>query len=173
MLLIRVLLIRVLLIRVLFLPTMAWPLAFAALPGLMLPPDGLTSLTFLRRTLALSILLAGFWLPRPAGAADLLMFEERGCPWCLRWKQEVGVGYPRTPEGQRAPVRSIEMPARAPAGVTLALPVRVSPTFVLIDDGGREIGRIVGYPGADFFWGLFSEIVSRLPPKTAGQAPHG
>jgi hypothetical protein len=70
-------------------------------------------------------------------------------------------------------LRSIEMPAAAPQGVILALPVRISPTFVLTDDEGREVGRIVGYPGPDFFWGLFSDMISRLPRKQAGQAPNG
>ena len=126
-----------------------------------------------RRALALLLLVAGLFVPALAGAAELLMFEERGCPWCLRWKQEVGIAYPRTPEGQRAPLRSVEMPATVPPDVKLALPVRISPTFVLIDDEGREIGRIVGYPGPDFFWSLFSDMVSRLPRKQAGQASNG
>ncbi|MGL4438643.1 MAG: thioredoxin family protein [Bosea sp. (in: a-proteobacteria)] len=104
----------------------------------------------------------------PASAAELLMFETRSCPWCLRWKQEVGVAYPKTPEGQRAPVRSIDLYASLPAGVLLAKPVQFSPTFVLIDDDGSEVGRITGYPGADFFWGLFGELVHKLPPKPAG-----
>ena len=134
---------------------------------------GLIRLPVLHRALALLLLIAGLLVPAHGRAAELLMFEERGCPWCLRWKQEVGVAYPRTPEGQRAPLRSIEMPAAAPQGVILALPVRISPTFVLTDDEGREVGRIVGYPGPDFFWGLFSDMISRLPRKQAGQAPNG
>lgn len=130
-------------------------------------------MSVIHRALALLLLIAGLLVPAHGRAAELLMFEERGCPWCLRWKQEVGVAYPRTPEGQRAPLRSIEMPAAAPQGVTLALPVRISPTFVLTDDEGREVGRIVGYPGPDFFWGLFGDMVTKLPRKQAGQAPSG
>lgn len=121
----------------------------------------------LRRILAFLLLLLPL-AASPAHAAELLMFEERGCPWCLRWKQEVGVGYPRTPEGQRAPLRTIELHLGAPQGVQLSLPVRVSPTFVLVDDAGREVGRIVGYPGANFFWGLFGELAKKLPPRPAG-----
>ncbi len=107
-------------------------------------------------------------LASPAFAAELLMFEAPGCPWCLRWKQEVGVGYPKSPEGQRAPVRSVALQPGAPEGVKLASPVQFSPTFVLVDDQGREVGRIVGYPGADFFWGLFEGLVKKLPPGPAG-----
>lgn len=121
----------------------------------------------MRRLLAFLLILLPL-AALPARAAELLMFEERGCPWCLRWKQEVGVGYPRTPEGQRAPLRTVELHLGAPQGVQLALPVRVSPTFVLVDDSGREVGRIVGYPGADFFWGLFGELAKKLPPRPAG-----
>jgi hypothetical protein len=100
-----------------------------------------------------------------ARAAELLMFEHPGCPWCARWHAEVGVAYPRTAEGKRAPLRRLDLSQAAGSGARLTAPVAVSPTFVLVDQG-REIGRIVGYPGADFFWGLFSELVRRLPPDS-------
>jgi hypothetical protein len=48
-----------------------------------------------------------------------------------------------------------------PANVALAGPVVGSPTFVLIESG-KEIGRIVGYPGADFFWGLLAQLIEKL-----------
>jgi thioredoxin-related protein len=37
-----------------------------------------------------------------------------------------------------------------------------TPTFVLVDKG-KEIGRIRGYPGESFFWGLLSVIIEKLP----------
>jgi hypothetical protein len=40
--------------------------------------------------------------------------------------------------------------------------VRYTPTFVLVDRG-REIGRIVGYPGEDFFWELLAGLIKKLP----------
>ena len=50
--------------------------------------------------------------------------------------------------------------------VLTALPdIVYTPTFVLMD-GGREIGRIVGYPGEDFFWSLLGELVQRLPAES-------
>lgn len=118
--------------------------------------------------LLVALPLLGGGLSLPAFAAELLMFETRGCPWCLRWRQEVGVAYPNTPEGQRAPVRSVDLHAGPPSGITLDRPVQFSPTFVLVNDEGREVGRITGYPGADFFWGLFGELARKLPPKPAG-----
>jgi hypothetical protein len=29
-------------------------------------------------------------------------------------------------------------------------------------EDGREIGRIRGYPGEDFFWGLLGEMIEKL-----------
>jgi hypothetical protein len=109
-----------------------------------------------------STALAGLLLllTMPASAAELLMFEARGCPWCKRWDAEVGLGYARSSEGQRAPLRRLDI-AQRPDNVVLALPVTVSPTFVLVDNG-REVGRITGYPGADFFWALLGELVGKL-----------
>ena len=128
----------------------------------------LLDMTVKRPLSACTLLSFLLMLMMPAYGAELLMFEEKGCPWCLRWKQEVGVGYPKSPEGQRAPVRMLDLHTGIPAGVKLDLPVRVSPTFVLVDDDGREVGRITGYPGADFFWGLFDGIVKKLPPAPVG-----
>jgi hypothetical protein len=90
------------------------------------------------------------------------MFEEAGCPWCIRWHSEVGAGYPRSDEGRRAPLRLVEIHASRPADLAFVKGVRASPTFVLVDRG-REIGRITGYPGADFFWGLLAPMIAQLP----------
>lgn len=97
-------------------------------------------------------------------AAELLMFEEQGCVWCRRWDAEVGVAYPKTPEGRRAPLRRVDIHGPKPADIALTAPVRATPTFVLVENG-REIGRITGYPGADFFWGLLEQILAKLAPE--------
>lgn len=115
--------------------------------------------------------MAGFALSAPFSGAraqeaaprrvELLMFEEPGCPWCRRWRAEVGPGYAASDEGRRAPVRSIALHGPPPAGIKLAGRVTHSPTFVLVEDG-REVGRIVGYPGEDFFWGLLEGLMRKL-----------
>lgn len=107
-----------------------------------------------------------------AQKVELLMFEEPGCPWCRRWHAEVGPGYPHTPEGKQAPLRTLELHARLPAGIVLAAPVRFSPTFVLVSDG-REIGRINGYPGADFFWPMLGDLLKKLEPVPGRSGQHG
>lgn len=104
-----------------------------------------------------------------ATAAELVMFEERGCPWCVRWHAEVGVGYPKSSEGQRAPLRVVDIHAARPSDIAFIKGIRASPTFVLIDRG-REIGRIVGYPGSDFFWGLFGQMFERISAGAATES---
>jgi protein-disulfide isomerase len=102
-------------------------------------------------------------------AAELLMFEDSYCSWCRRWHVEVGPSYPNTAEGQRAPLRRMHIADQRIAGVELAGPIRATPTFVVVDDG-REVGRIVGYPG-DFFYPRLEELLQRLPPPMQVPAP--
>jgi hypothetical protein len=117
--------------------------------------------------LRLAVMLFGLLLlvgsGRPVAAAELIMFMDTGCPWCLRWDREVGEGYERSEEGRRAPLRRLHISTARRSGLTLASAVTVTPTFVLVD-GGLEVGRITGYPGADFFWGMLGELLARLPP---------
>jgi hypothetical protein len=116
------------------------------------------------RTLAATFLLLVAILaygPR-ASAAELVMFEDAACSWCQKWHAEVGPGYPKSPEGQQAPLRRVDVRNQDSAGVALARPINATPTFVLVE-GGEEIGRIVGYPGADFFYPRVEELLGRLP----------
>jgi protein-disulfide isomerase len=127
------------------------------------------------RTLPLQLML--WTLALVAGvqgiaAAELVMFEDAACPWCRRWHAEIGPGYPDTEEGRRAPLRRVDIGDQANAGVVLMQPVTATPTFVLIEDG-REVGRVVGYPGSDFFYGLLGEVLARLPRQRGGSLPPG
>jgi hypothetical protein len=108
-------------------------------------------------------------LALPASAAELVMFRRAGCPWCQAWDREVGAVYGKTEIGRRLPLRMAEFAGGRPA-VALSGPVRFSPTFVLIDRD-REVARIEGYPGEDFFWGLLERAIHHLPSQAAGNLP--
>jgi len=114
-----------------------------------------------------ALALALFAVPVGAGAAELVMFEDPGCPWCRRWHAEIGPAYPLTAEGQVAPLRRVLISDQAKAGVSLQQPITATPTFVL-SDNGREIGRIVGYPGSEFFYALLGSLLKRLPEGNNG-----
>ena len=112
------------------------------------------------------LLAAGLWLAAaPAYAAELVMFEAAGCVWCERWREEIGPIYPKTAEGKAAPLRRVDLDGAMPADLkALQRPV-FTPTFVLLNDAGEEIGRLVGYPGEEIFWwtlsGPMAEILRR------------
>jgi len=102
----------------------------------------------------------------PARGAELLMFESATCEWCEIWDQEVGVVYGKTPEGRVAPLRRIDIYETRPDDLQPVRGIVYTPTFVLWERG-REVGRIIGYPGEDGFWGLLGVIIDKLAPKPA------
>lgn len=114
-----------------------------------------------RMTVAMVIAGLVFLAPaRAGGTTEMLMFVRAGCAWCALWKKEIGPIYPKTTEGQRAPLREFDI-ANVPASVKLNGPVIFTPTFVVVHDG-REVGRITGYPGQDFFWSLLSRVLLQV-----------
>ena len=60
-----------------------------------------------------------------------------------------------------APLRRVDIHATRPRDLEAIGGVVYTPTFVLFD-GCREVGRIVGYPGEDFFWGLLDGLLAGL-----------
>jgi len=88
------------------------------------------------------------------------MGDEVGCFWCQKWTDEIGPIYPKTTEGQTAPLIRQDIHTPLPEGVTLARALVFTPTFVLLNDG-VEVGRIEGYPGEDFFWGLLAQMIEK------------
>jgi thioredoxin-related protein len=108
--------------------------------------------------------LSGAMLPTVVAAAELLMFERAGCPWCQRWNRDVGPVYSNTEEGRRAPLRRIDLDGKNDLSQVLREPVRYTPTFVLIENG-REIGRLVGYINNETFWGMLANLLTKLDGK--------
>ncbi|RAP42038.1 hypothetical protein BYZ73_06700 [Rhodovulum viride] len=96
--------------------------------------------------------------------ADLAlgMVERTGCAYCVLWNREIAPIWPKTREGRTAPLRRIDLDAKLPEDVRLVSRPQYTPTFVLLRDG-VEIGRLEGYPGEDFFWGLIGAMVQGQP----------
>ena len=93
----------------------------------------------------------------PAAAAELVMVEEPGCPWCARFIAEIGPIYPKTDEARRAPLVRIDI-READRHIALERRVVFTPTFVLVEDG-RELDRMEGYGGDEFFWVLLNRML--------------
>jgi hypothetical protein len=121
----------------------------------------MTALTARLLSLMCVALAAGALMLARAQAAELVMFEQRGCPWCAAFDREIAPVYAKTPEGRRAPLRRVDIAQPLPRDLAFIKVERLTPLFVLVDDG-REVGRIRGYPGEDHFWGLFGDLIARL-----------
>src|SRR5580704_9476221 len=102
---------------------------------------------------AIALVLAG-----PACAAELIMFEQKGCVWCAQFNREIAPVYAKTAEGRRAPLRRVDIGTAIPADLAFIRRERFTPVFVLVDNG-REFGRIRGYPGDAFFYGLLANMI--------------
>lgn len=126
-----------------------------------------------RAWLAGLLALALLALPRPAAATEwvLVMVEQAGCIYCARWNEEVAPEYPLTPEGRFAPLRRVDL-RDLPEDLDFASRPIYTPTFVLMGDGA-EVGRLEGYPGEDFFWGLLGRLLSQGDAAWATQETDG
>lgn len=92
----------------------------------------------------------------------LLMFEQDGCYWCEIWDKEISEIYPKTLEGQVAPLHRIDIHSNLSTDIILNNSPQFTPTFIIVRNN-IEIGRIEGYPGEDFFWALIDKILLKIP----------
>lgn len=97
------------------------------------------------------------------------MAEEEGCVWCEAWNETIAPIYPKTTEGKRAPLRRVDIHDDLPADLDFDPPIYFTPTFILMEDG-QEVGRIEGYPGEDFFWGLLGLLIDQLPNENTRES---
>lgn len=87
----------------------------------------------------------------------LLMITSDSCPWCEAFEEEIGDGYRLTEEGKLLPLARLDYFHEMPTNLRHISPAIMTPTFIVIRDGD-EVGRIVGYPGAELFWWRLSEF---------------
>jgi hypothetical protein len=93
---------------------------------------------------------------RAAPAVRLIMVEEPGCRFCRRWDAEIAPGYRRSAEGRFAPLKRVRRGAPEIRGLA---PVVFTPTFIVMRSG-QELGRVTGYPGADYFYSELRPILA-------------
>lgn len=113
--------------------------------------------------LASAVLWIG--LSGPLSSAELIMVEQRGCHWCAQWNEEIAPIYPKTDEGARAPLRRVQI-GDLPDDVAFKSRPVFTPTFVLVHEG-KELGRMEGYAGDEFFWFILNQLLDAHPDATA------
>jgi thiol-disulfide isomerase/thioredoxin len=117
---------------------------------------------YLKQTIR-SPFLALIFLFGPMGAhsAELLMIEEPGCVYCARFNRDIGPAYPNTNEGKQAPLRRLQLADPWPDALADVRKTTLTPTFILVDNG-KEVDRLVGYPGDEHFWFLLGQMLEKL-----------
>jgi hypothetical protein len=121
--------------------------------------------------IALAAAISVFAALPSALAAELIVFEQAGCVWCETFDRDIAPIYPKTVEGQRAPLRRVNIDHILPSDLAFLETERLAPVFVLVEKG-QEIGRIRGYPGEDHFWGLLGALIRKLDAAGTG-GEHG
>lgn len=110
------------------------------------------------------IILAGLLLPCSALATNdtiLLMVESEDCAYCKKFDREIAQAYPLTEEGKKAPLRRIDID-QWPEEFAWIEQESLTPTFILVRNS-KEIDRLRGYPGDEYFWFLLGEMLDKLP----------
>ena len=93
--------------------------------------------------------------------AELIMVEQANCEWCEVWDQEIAPVLPKTPEGKCASLRRVDLHNPGSDILDHVKPVIYTPTFIVMEDG-KEVGRVLGYAGEDFFWFLLAKQLKKL-----------
>lgn len=100
----------------------------------------------------------------PAAGAELLMFEQKACPFCAAFNREIAPDYPRSQAGAVAPLRHVDIFESRNGGIDGLEPAVFTPTFVLVEDG-LEVGRMLGYPGRRYFYPEIQKLIDALPAR--------
>jgi thioredoxin-related protein len=91
---------------------------------------------------------------------ELIAFEAPGCVYCNVFRRDVLPAYAFSPAGKAAPLRFLDLNDEAGSKLNLTEPVRIVPTVVVMKDGA-EVGRIVGYLGAQNFYRVLGGLLPR------------
>ncbi len=118
---------------------------------------------------AVSALCAIFVLISSAAAAELVMYRRDGCSWCAKWDREIGPIYSKTDISRRLPLKTVNLDRDKDLPINRR-PILYTPTFVLVEDA-KEIGRIEGYPGDEFFWVRLASLLTVLDQPRAPRTP--
>jgi thioredoxin-related protein len=87
----------------------------------------------------------------PASGLELIVVEAEGCIYCGFFRRDVLPSYETSEQGKEAPVRFVDVNATEAAHISLASPIDVVPTFVVVQSN-HELGRISGYMSREDFF---------------------
>lgn len=122
----------------------------------------------LLRRVGVGIALAGgLWLAavgKAEAAPELIYYHSETCPYCKQWEAEVGPMYDKTDEGARLPLRPVSADEPWPEDLAHIRGVVFTPTFIVLDDEGQEVGRIMGYQ-PEWFWAYLRKYIDQMDAR--------
>jgi len=121
------------------------------------------------KTLVTAAVFTGLMsVPAFAQEFRLLMIEQVGCYVCTAFNRDIAPIYNISPEAEAAPLIHADLRGPMPDGVQLVSQPFVTPTFILLDTHGNEQGRLIGFPGEDFFWPYINEMLETARGDLSG-----
>ncbi|MBL8883837.1 MAG: thioredoxin fold domain-containing protein [Hyphomicrobium sp.] len=101
--------------------------------------------------------------PIPAnGNMELVVMEAPGCVYCTLFRRDVLPAYTASPRGKDLPIRFVDINDEAASAIGIDYPVDIVPTFVVLKNN-KEVGRIPGYTGPEFFFHTINYLLSTAP----------
>lgn len=93
---------------------------------------------------------------------ELVVMEAPGCIYCTIFRRDVLPDYVASPRSKELPIRFVDINDEAANNLGIDSPVDMVPTFVVLKNN-KEIGRIPGYTGPEFFFHTINYLLSTAP----------
>jgi thioredoxin-related protein len=94
----------------------------------------------------------------PDSRLELLVVEVDNCIYCGIFRRDVAPTYQGSERSRTVPMRFVDINAPDVDRLSLTGPIDSVPT-VLVVENGREVGRIAGYVGPEFFFHSLNRIL--------------
>lgn len=123
---------------------------------------------FLAITLLFAIHSFTAYAAPQAGKLSLVMIEKDDCSYCKLWDKEVGRYYPSSTAGRYAPLVKLDIGSSTAQRFQRVV---YTPTFILVRSDGKEFGRIIGYPGNEYFWIELEKLLEKAGVSNDDEEP--
>jgi hypothetical protein len=105
------------------------------------------------------LFLVAFLFITAANASELLIFSAQNCPPCKAWEMQVR---PTFAEKYNIPIIIYKSGDKLRKRYHFNNDITRTPTFVLVDDNGHELGRINGYLTPDIWYKMFDNLLEMV-----------
>lgn len=100
--------------------------------------------------------------PLPASNLELVVMEAEGCTYCELFRRDVLPAYQVSERAKDMPIRFLDINDATPETLGLESDIDIVPTFIVLKNH-KEVGRIPGYMGPEFFFHSINHLVSSAP----------